>query len=332
MDEIRLGLIGLGYIGRIHLRHCMKLDSADLVAVSDLSKKALKTARDAGVKKTFTNYEHLLKSPEIDAVIIALPTHLHLQCAEQAAEAKKHIFLEKPIARNTAEAKQIISATQRNSVKLMIGYPLRFNTTFRNANEKIKTGTLGDIELACATYISTGPFFHRAESHTPKPVPEWWFKKELTGGGALIDTGVHMINLLRWYFGEITDIKSRLGYRFNMNFEDSATCLARFKSGTVGIINAGWFSQDFALKVELFGTLQHTNAQLLSPNRLLTAVQMLTTGSSKFYQSHFAELQHFTNCLIKDIPPSPTGQGALKDLEAISRAYKNQIQLNQTWA
>jgi len=329
MDKVRLGLIGLGYVGKVHLRHCSKLDNANLVAVSDLSQKALKTAKDAGVKKTFTNYEHLIKSPDIDAVIIALPTHLHLQCAEQAAEANKHVFLEKPIARNTAEAKQIISATERNSVKLMVGYPMRFNTTFSDVKEKIKTGMLGDIELAYGTYISTGPFFHRAESHTPKPVPEWWFNKELTGGGALIDTGVHMINLLRWYFGEITDIKSHLGHRFNMDLEDSATCLASFKSGTIGIITAGWFSQDFALKVELFGTLRHTHAQRLPPNRLLTAVQMLATGSSEFYQSHFAELQYFVNCLIKDIPPLPSGQDGLKDLEAISQAYKNQIQLDQ---
>jgi len=332
MEKVGLGLIGLGYIGKIHLRHCLKLDNANLVAVSDLSKKALRTAKNAGIKKTFANYSQLLRDPDIDAVIIALPNHLHLQCAKQAAEGKKHILLEKPIARNTAEAKEIISATQRNSVRLMIGYPLRFNTTFRDVKERIRNGTLGDIETAYATYIGAGPFFHRAESHAPTPVPEWWFNKELTGGGALIDTGIHMINLLRWYFGDITDIKSHLGYRFNMDFEDSAACLAGFKSGAVGVISAGWFSQDFILKVELFGSLRHIKAERLPPNRLLTAVQMLTTGSSKFFQSHFVELQYFVNCLIRDLPPSPSGRDGLKDLEAISQAYKNQIKLDQGWA
>jgi predicted dehydrogenase len=329
MKKVRLGLIGLGYIGKIHLRHCLKLDNAKLVAVSDLSKKALKTAKNASVKKTFTDYEQLLKDPDINAVIIALPTHLHLQCAKQAAEAKKHIFLEKPIAKNTTEAKEIISAAQRNSIKLMIGYPLRFDTAFRNLKEKIKSGTLGDIEIAHATYISTGPFFHRAESQAPAPVPEWWFNKELTGGGALIDTGIHIINLLRWYFGEITDIKSHLGYRFNMDLEDSATCLAKFKSGTIAVINAGWFSQEFRLEIELLGSVSHITVQRLSPNPLFTAVQMLTSGTSKFFQSHFAELQYFTNCIIKDLPPSPSGQDGLKDLEIITRAYKNQMHLEK---
>jgi len=328
MKRAGLGLIGLGYIGKIHLRHSLKLANSRLVAVSDLSKKALSEARNVGVKKTFTKYEQLLKDPDIDAVIIALPTHLHLQCAKQAAEAKKHIFLEKPIARNVAEAEEIISAAKKNSVKLMVGYPLGFNTEFCNLKEKIKSGVLGDIEVAYASYISSGPFFHRAESYAPSPVPEWWFKKELTGGGALIDLGSHMINLLRSYFGEIIDIKCHLRHRFNMDLEDHAICLAKFTSGTRGMISVGWFSQEYQLKVELLGSVRHAKAQHLPPNPLFTAAQMLTTGNSKFYRPHFAELQHFVRCLIHDVSPSPSGEDALKDLEAISLAYKNEINSN----
>ncbi len=328
MKKMGIGIIGLGYIGKIHLRHSLKLRNANLLAVSDLSKKALKEAKNAGVKKTFSNYEQLLKDPEIAAVIISLPTHLHLQCAKQAAEAEKHIFLEKPIARNIEEAKEIISATRKNSVKLMIGYPLRFNTAFRKIKEKIESGLLGDVEVAQATYISSGPFFHRVESYVPVPVPDWWFNKELTGGGVLVDLGCHVINLLRWYFGEITEIKSHFRHRFSMDFEDSAICLSKFQSGTVAVVDVGWFSQEYKLKVELFGSVKHASAEHISSNLLSTVTQMLTTGTSKFYQPHLAELQHFVNCLIKDLPPSPSGLDGLKDLEAISEAYKNEIRLN----
>jgi predicted dehydrogenase len=328
MKKVGLGIIGLGYVGKIHLRHSLKLPNINLVAVSDLSKKALKEAKNAGIKKTFTSYEQLLKESNIDAVIIALPTHLHLQCAKQAAEANKHIFLEKPIARNLEEAKEIVAVAQKNSVKLMMGYPLRLNKSFRELKTKMENGTLGDVEIAYATFISSGPFFHRAESHTPLPVPEWWFNKELTGGGALIDLGSHIINLLRWYFGEITDIKSHLGHRFNLDLEDSAICLANFESGTKAIITAGWFLQGYVLKAEFFGTVDHAFTQHQPGNRLLAAVQMLTTGKSEFHQPHYAELQYFVNCLIKDIPPSPSGEDGLKDLAIIEQAYKNQIHLD----
>ena len=326
--KLRLGLIGLGYIGKVHLRHALKLTNANLVAVSDISKRALKNAKSAGVKKTFDSYEQLLKDPEIDAVIIALPTHLHLQCAIRAAEERKHIFLEKPIARNVQEAQEIISATRRNSVKLMIVYPLRFNSTFRNLKEKINRGTLGDVEIARATNVSSGPFFHRMQDYAPTPVPEWWFNKELTGGGVLVDLGCHMINLLRWYFGEIRDVKSYLSYRFNLDFEDSATCLAKFASGTLGIISVGWFSQVLNEQIELFGTVQYAKTQHRASSRIVAGAQMLITGRSAFFGPHLEELQYFVNCLASNLSPSPSGEEGLKDLQAISLAYDNQIHLD----
>jgi predicted dehydrogenase len=325
MKLINLGIIGLGYIGQIHLRHARKLVNARVTAVADISEKALRKAKRSGVKKVFTNYEDTLKDPEIDAVIIALPTHLHLKCVRDAAEAKKHIFLEKPIARNVEEAKEIILVTRKNDVKLMMGYPLRFNQQFIALKRKINDGTLGDIEIAVANYISTGPFFHRADVHTPIPVPEWWFKKELIGGGVLIDLGSHIINLLRWYFGEITDIKSHLGYRFNTDFEDKAVCLATFENRTTAIVNVGWFSQKYQLKIELLGTVDHAMAQHQPTNPMFTAIQMLITGTSQFYQGHKAELQHFVDCLVYNKMPLSTGEDGLKDLKAIEQAYKNQI-------
>jgi len=325
MKKIGLGIIGLGYVGQIHLRHAQRLANARVIAVADLSKKALKKARNNGIKNTFTSYEEMLKLPELDAVIIAIPTHLHLKCARDATEAGKQIFLEKPIARNTQEAKEILSTVQKNNIKLMIGYPLRFNQQFRALKKKIYDGTLGDIEIAIANYISSGPFFHRAEAHAPIPVPEWWFNKELTGGGALIDLGSHIINLLRWYFGEITDIKSHLGYRFNMPFEDKAICLTKFENQTTAIINVGWFSQKDQLKIELIGTVNYATAQRSHSNPLFNMIQILTRGTSQFNQSRKAELQHFVDCLIIDKKPTPTGEDGLKDLEAIEKAYKNQI-------
>lgn len=325
MKKIKLGLIGLGYIGKIHLRNSLRLTNAQLEAVSDLSKRALKNAKNSGVKKTFTSYDQLLKDPNIDAVIISLPTHLHKDCVKKAAEAKKHIFLEKPIAKDVTEAKEIFSASRKNGVTLMMGYPLRFNKIMNNLRSKINSGEIGDVVVAYATNVSTGPFMHRAIGHAPVPVPEWWFKKELTGGGALIDLGSHMINLLRWYFGEITSVKSHLDYRFNLDLEDQAICLVRFKTGTKAIINVGYFSQGYQLKVDLLGTMGNSTADNVIPNPIITAVKMLTTNTSDFWQPYYAELEHFVKCLINDTQPVSSGIDGLRDLEAIETAYKNPI-------
>jgi len=324
---VRLGLIGLGYIGKIHLRHCLNLESVELVAVSDLSKKALNFAKRMGAKKTLSKYQQLLEDPSIDAVIIALPTYLHASCAKSAAEIGKDILVEKPLARNVTEAREIISMARRNDSKVMVGYDMRFSPPFCALKEKIESGILGDVQIAYASNIGAGPFFHRAELGMPKPVPTWWFQKELTGGGALMDLGCHIINLFRWYFGGIASIRSYLGYRYNLDIEDQATCIARFISGPVAVINVGWFSQESQKKVELFGTVRHAIACRTAENRVLAAMKLLATRSTQYESTYLRELQYFVHCVKHDLPPSPSGNDALKDLEAISLAYKNQISL-----
>jgi hypothetical protein len=92
-------------------------------------------------------------------------------------------------------------------------------------------------------------------------------------------------------------------------------------------MTVGWFLQGYVLKTEFFGTVDHAFAQHHLGNRLLSAVQLLSTGRSEFYRPHFDELQYFVNCLIKDSSPSPSGYDGLKDIEAISLAYKNEIRL-----
>ncbi len=327
MKKVNLGLIGLGFIGRVHLRNCLNLNSAMVVAVADISKKALRYAQDLGVKQLFTDYNDLLKQPSIDAVIISLPTYLHAACAITAAEEGKHVFLEKPLARNPKEGEEIISAIRKNGVKFMVGYPLRFSSEFVNLKRRMESGVLGDIQAAYAVNVAAGPFFHRAESTTPRPVPEWWLDKELTGGGVLIDLGCHMINLLRWYFGEVLEIKAYLGYRFNFDFEDHAICIINFKSGTSAVINVGWFSQNTALSIELFGTVTHARAYYSPASKAITAIKLILGKTPKFFIPYLKEVSHFINC-IKNDQAQLSGEDALKDIETIARAYKNQIMLN----
>lgn len=322
LRRVGLGIVGLGYIGNIHLRHAMKLQNARVTAVADTSKRALREASGIGVS-AYSDYDDLMKNVNVDAVIIALPTHLHVDCALRAAEAKKHIFIEKPIAVNVPDAKKIVKSAQKNGVSLMIGYPLRFDPLFTSVKRQIESGELGDVETAFASYISSGPFFHRATGYAPVPVPEWWFDPRASGGGVLMDLGCHLINLLRWYFGEITDVKSSLRHRFNLELEDSAVCLASFGKRTKAVLNVGWFSQQYLLRVELFGSVKHVIAEHPPQNPLTTAVQMLTTATSKFFLPHLSELQYFAQCVGRDLPPSPSGEEGVRDLEVISEAYRN---------
>jgi predicted dehydrogenase len=323
MKKLNLGVIGLGFIGKVHLRNCLNLKSVRVLAVADTSKKALNYARDFGVKQLFTDYHELLKIKDLDAVIISLPTHLHAESAINAMEEGKHVFLEKPLARNPEEGKNIVLAARKNRVKFMVGYPLRFIPEFANLKRRMESGVLGDIQTAHAVNVAAGPFFHRTVSVTPVPVPEWWFNKDLAGGGVLMDLGSHMINLTRWYFGEVKEIKAYLGYRYNLDVEDHAICIASFERGTTAIINVGWFSQEAKIGIELYGTVGHDSFFQCSQNKVATAIKLILGRTPKFFVPYLKEISYFIYCINCD--SSPIDDDALKDLEIIDKAYKNRI-------
>jgi len=327
MRKVNLGVIGLGFIGKVHLRNCLNLKSVRVIAAADMSKGALNYAREFRVKQLFTDYHELLKLKDLDAVIISLPTHLHAECAISAMEEGKHVFLEKPLARNPEEGKEIVSAARKNGVKFMVGYPFRFVPEFVNLKRKMESGVLGDIQLAYAVDIAAGPFLHRMENTAPRPVPEWWLNKELTGGGALIDLGCHVINLLRWYLGEVSDIKAHLGYRFNFDFEDYATCIVDFECGASAVVNVGWFSQKTALGIELFGTMSYAQAYHSSSSKVITAIKLILGKTPKFFIPYLKELSYFIdNINSYNDENLLSGEDALKDLEVIAKAYKNLIE------
>ena len=327
---MNLGLIGLGSMGKIHLQNCLSLKNAKLLAVADSSKKELQIARKLGVKNVQTDYNKLLNEQDLEAVIISVPNFLHCECAKKAADAGKHVFLEKPMARNVTEGEQILSHVKHTGVKLMVGYPSRFHDDFIKIKEDVQRGLLGDVQVASATNISSGPFSPRGELGRPTPVPEWWFNKELVGGGALLDLGIHFVSLLKWYFGDVTHAKSYLGYRFNMDFEDHALCLLKFSQGPIATINVGWFSKESRISLDLYGTVKNISMVHFSGlvDVIVDDIRRKLGKIEHSRERYLRELQCFIDCILTDSSPSPSGEEALSDLKVISMAYQNALQFD----
>ncbi len=325
MQKVNLGLIGLGGAGRIHLNNCLRLENARLVAVADTSELARHFAKSRGVAKVFDDYTKLLEDSSVDCVIVSLPTYLHSECAILASEHKKHILMEKPLARNVREAKEIVTKTAKAGIKIMVAYPLRFSK-FAAIKSEIDSGHLGDVVAANATNVWHGPFFPVTSVSVPSAIPSWWLDPKLTGGGVLIDLGSHMINLLRWYFGDKLDsVKSILGHRFNMPIEDHAVCFMKFKQGTLATINLGWYAQTKSLTMKLFGTAKTISMTLTDESKTSHMLNVLGIKSTPEESAFYNELNYFVDCIISDQAPSPSASDALRDLEIISQAYDNQI-------
>lgn len=295
------------------------------MAVSDVSAKSLRVAKRAGIKDAYSDYNKLLDDPRIDAVIISLPTFLHAPVAIKAAECGKHILVEKPLARHFNEGLSITSAAKRHGVKLMVGYPLRFMPQFASLKRSLESGILGGVQIVVASTVSNGPFFHRTEYGTPRPVPSWWFDKELTGGGALIDLGSHLVDLLTWFFGDVASVRSQLGYRFNMDFEDHAVCVMKFKDGVVATLNVGWFAEYHRVQVDVYGTVSHAHAGSKSPTFIDHVMKLTSRRARNVSSGFYQELEHFVTCLSNNISPNPSGEQGLQNLRIIEAAYRNNM-------
>lgn len=324
MKRISLGFIGLGTEGKLMLNNCLKLKDAKVEAAADLSSKARNYAKRRAIKNVYEKYEDLLKQEGIDAVVICAPNFLHEEIAVKSAEYEKHILLEKPLARTVEEGERILSAAAKNNVKLMVGYDMRFEPIPLKIHNQIADGYFGDVQIAEATNISGGPFSPRSDSVGPVQVPSWWLNRELVGGGALLDLGSHLIDMFLWYFGEVASAQSYLKYLFRTNLEDAATCVLKFKCGTVAVAKAGWFSKGYVESLQICGTAKSMLVQI-SPQ---STSKIFWRGIAKKLghaqaDPRFTELQHFVSSLQRDEQPWPSGEEGLQGLKVISLAYSN---------
>lgn len=187
-NKIRLGILGAGNIANVHLMQFSKLsDDCELAAISDVYKPlAEQRAKDFNIPKVCDDAEEILHDDEIDAVIIAVPNRFHAPYAIQAMEAGKHVLLEKPMGMDAESAKEIVRAQQKTGKILMVPHQMRWDYVPLVVKEQIEKGELGRI------YNAKAGLFRR------KGIPGWgtWFtRKEQSGGGPLIDIGVHMLDL-----------------------------------------------------------------------------------------------------------------------------------------
>ena len=187
--KLRIGVIGCGRIAQAHLAAIENLkDEADLIATADADEKRAREAKQRFGARFFTSrYEDILNHAEIDAVIITLPNHLHHPIALQAAMAKKHILVEKPIALNTKQALEMVDEAKRNGMTLMVGQSRRFSDAVFDLQKHIpEIGKLFRIQISFLVNF-------------PSPPTDWWKRSEEAGGLVILLQGSHSIDsILTW--------------------------------------------------------------------------------------------------------------------------------------
>lgn len=267
-DTIRFALIGAGGIAQHHLKSLKAIENVEIVGLADISQKALDQRAaefDIPVSGCFTDYELMLNTVKPDAVTICTPNGMHAPNSIAASQAGAHVIVEKPMAMNATEAQQMIDAANKAGKKLVIGFQFRFDSRTQYLRQMADDGIFGDI------------FFGRVQALRRRGIPNWgvFGRKDLQGGGPMIDIGVHMLEqchyvmgapkpvaatgLCRTYIGDkpSTEIQSMwAGWDHETySVEDIAVGTIRFENGAVIHIEASFAGHlKDKMDFELYGT------------------------------------------------------------------------------
>lgn len=211
MEQLRVGLIGCGRISDLHALGYQGLGTARIVAVCDSSRKqAREKARTWDVERVYTDYRKLLDDPNVDMVEVIVPHHLHAEITIAAAQAGKHVSVQKPMALNVTEANAMIEATQKAGVKLRVYENFVFYPPYRKAMELIQAGQIGEPQMI---RIHLGAGSQEAAWKVPLRTWLWRFREEKCGGGPLVfDDGYHKFSIACWFMGSVKQVQAWIDY------------------------------------------------------------------------------------------------------------------------
>ncbi|MCU0512255.1 MAG: Gfo/Idh/MocA family oxidoreductase [Anaerolineae bacterium] len=333
-DQVRVGIIGSGFIGNIHHMGLSHVPGAAVVAVASKTPgKAAQFARERGIPHAFEDYRDLLKRDDIDAVTVGVPNYLHEEVVTAAAAAGKHIMCEKPFARTLQEGERMLAAVKAAGVKLVYGEMLCFAPKYVRAKRLADEGALGTVFLVKQSEEHNGP-------HSP-----WFWDVNLSGGGVLLDMGCHSIEFARWILNRprVKSVSATMGtfvHQQRTRGEDHSICIVEFENGALSISENSWAKTGgIDDRCEIYGTKGNTRANLIHGNALVThsevgygyAVEKADsttgwtfTGFEEEWNYGFPqEMQHFVNVVQGKEAPIETGEDGLEVLKIIYAAYQS---------
>lgn len=255
IKTLQLGFLGLGWIGRNRMERLLenpKVKCTAMVEPNALNaKEAMILAEGMEVLPTA---EELISDPAIDGVVIATPSAMHAAQATAALNAGKSVFCQKPLGRNYKEVLQVIKASEKSDKLLAVDLSYRYTKAFAAVYDIVKSGDIGKV-------YAVNLVFHNAYG----PDKDWFYDMKRSGGGCLLDLGIHMLDLALWSldFPEIEDVQSHLfkqGQKLSPEenaVEDYAAAMLRAKDGTVINLQCSWnisAGKEAEIEAVFFGT------------------------------------------------------------------------------
>ena len=333
---VTVGVIGLG-IGRWHLESYLTIPEVKVAAICDADEEKVRTAATRyGIAKIYTDYEELCQSGNIDAVSICVPNHVHASIAVCALENGKHILCEKPLSASLEEGKRILEvASKYPELKAMMAMKFRFNKDSVYVKNMVENGALGEVYYGFSTYL-------RQLGGIPK-MGTWFTKKKQSGGGPLIDNGVHFLDLIWWLMGCPTPVeafgttyakfgpygKGASGWTGKpspevFDVEDLALGTIRFENGASVMLDNAWaaFVEKEVIGMRLCGT---EGGATLWPFRICYEEEGQIVSKTPDLENVESESQfkHFIDCILNNKQPTSTIEQGVTVLGMLDAIYRS---------
>ncbi len=308
MKRLNIGIIGAGRIGRVHAEDlAFRIPEAVPAAIADVnSAAAQQVAERCGIQRVAGSAEEILADPAIEAVMICSSTDTHADLIVQAAQARKHIFCEKPVDHTLARIDRALEAVKAAGVKLQIGFNRRFDRNFARVRQAVANQEIGT------------PHLMHIISRDPAPPPISYVK---VSGGIFLDMTIHDFDMARFLIGdEVEEIYTAAGVRVDPAIGeagdlDTALMVLRFRNGVIGTIdNSRKAVYGYDQRVEILGSAGAIATQNCYPNQAVisTAESVrrdlpLNFFMERYTESFVAELRAFVQAVLADRPTPVTG-------------------------
>lgn len=331
MEEmIRFGIAGCGMISNLHARALDQLEGACLSAAFDTNRESLELFAKENRCSAFYDYEEMLQSGMVDAVCICTPSGFHASQTLMACEAGIHVLVEKPMALNIEDANQIVVAAEKCRVKVGVVSQLRFSEGIQQVKHSIDTGAFGKLILG---NISMN-YYRTPEYYASSCWKGTW---RMDGGGALMNQGIHGVDLLRYLMGNVKSVSGRMKTRVHkIEVEDVATAVIEYENGALGTLCASTCSKPGTARIiEISG---ENGMVVLEEDQIIKwdvegtprPVTLDCPGNKTAndpkaisHRGHYLQLKDFTESIRENRQPLSDAKEGMKTIELICNIYES---------
>jgi predicted dehydrogenase len=333
---IKVGIIGCGKITeRASISNLVNYkDKCKVVCLCDV----IKTKAEGLLKKftledvdIVTNWKEVVKRKEIDAIFVNTPNYLHEEMTVASVGNKKHVLVEKPITISLRAADNMIKAAKKAGVFLMVEQTQRFDPVHQAAKKTLDSGILGKI------HNIRGRIGHAGPEYWSEGKSDWYYDKKKSGGGCMVDIGVHIADLVRWFKAKrVVEVSARIQtLEKKLPVDDNATVLLKFEDGTKGEFECSWTTRPYEVLTYVYGEKGKLTTNIGSSQPVVLTLAKTGKGEDPncVLRQEFPQIgsgggwenaiHYFIDCVIKGRKPFVSGEEGRETIKVILAAYES---------